>query len=41
MHLLLILVIMLVIFGSGKLPEIDEGHGKRIRGFKKAHDRER
>ncbi|HUI45506.1 MAG TPA: twin-arginine translocase TatA/TatE family subunit [Nitrospirota bacterium] len=36
MHLLLILVIVLVIFGPGKLPEIGEGLGKSIRGFKKA-----
>ncbi len=36
MHLLLILVIVLIIFGPGKLPEIGEGLGKSIRGFKKA-----
>ncbi len=36
LHLLLILVIVLVIFGPGKLPEIGEGLGKSIRGFKKA-----
>ncbi len=36
MHLILILVIVLVIFGPRKLPEIGEGLGKTIRGFKKA-----
>jgi sec-independent protein translocase protein TatA len=36
LHLLIILVIVLVIFGPGKLPEIGEGLGKSIRGFKKA-----
>ncbi len=36
MHLLLILVIVLIIFGPGKLPQIGEGLGKSIRGFKKA-----
>jgi len=36
MHLILILVIVLVIFGPGRLPEIGEGLGKSIRGFKKA-----
>jgi len=36
MHLLLILAIVLIIFGPGKLPEIGEGLGKSIRSFKKA-----
>ncbi len=36
LHLLLILVIVLIIFGPGKLPAIGEGLGKSIRGFKKA-----
>lgn len=36
MHLLLILVIALVIFGPGKLPDIGKGLGEAIRGFKKA-----
>jgi len=36
MHLILILVIALVIFGPGKLPELGEGLGKSIREFKKA-----
>lgn len=36
MHLLLVLFIVLVIFGPGKLPELGEGLGKSIREFKKA-----
>ena len=36
MHLILVLVIVLIIFGPGKLPEIGEGLGKSIRSFKKA-----
>jgi sec-independent protein translocase protein TatA len=36
MHLILILAIVLVIFGAGKLPEIGEGLGKSIKSFKKA-----
>ncbi len=36
MHLLLILIIVLIIFGPGRLPEIGEGLGKSIRAFKKA-----
>jgi sec-independent protein translocase protein TatA len=36
MHLLLILVIVLVIFGPGRLPELGEGLGKSIKAFKKA-----
>jgi sec-independent protein translocase protein TatA len=36
MHLIIILVIALVIFGPGKLPELGKGLGKSIREFKKA-----
>ncbi len=36
MHLLVILFIVLIIFGPGKLPQIGEGLGKSIRSFKKA-----
>ncbi len=32
-HLLIILVIALIIFGPGKLPELGAGLGKAIRGF--------
>jgi sec-independent protein translocase protein TatA len=35
-ELLVILVIILVIFGAGKLPEIGAGLGKGIKNFKKA-----
>ncbi len=36
MHLLVILIIVLVIYGPGKLPQIGSGLGKSIREFKKA-----
>ena len=36
MHLILILLIVLIIFGPGKLPELGAGLGKSIREFKKA-----
>ena len=35
-ELIIILVIILIIFGVGKLPEIGGGMGKAIRNFKKA-----
>ena len=35
-ELLIILVIVLVIFGAGKLPEIGEGLGKGINNFRKS-----
>ena len=35
-ELVIILVIVLVIFGAGKLPEIGAGLGKGIKNFKKA-----
>lgn len=35
-ELIVILVILLLIFGVGKLPEIGEGLGKAIRGFNKS-----
>jgi sec-independent protein translocase protein TatA len=38
--LLIILVIILIIFGAGKLPQIGEGLGKGIRNFKKATTKE-
>lgn len=38
MHLLLILVIALVVFGPKNLPGIGKGLGEAIRGFKKALD---
>jgi sec-independent protein translocase protein TatA len=36
MHLLVLLIIVLIIFGPGKLPELGGSLGKAIRGFKKA-----
>ena len=36
MHLLVILIIALVIFGPGKLPELGGALGKSIKDFKKA-----
>ncbi len=36
LELVIILVIVLVIFGAGKLPEIGSGLGKGIRNFKRA-----
>lgn len=35
-ELLLILVIVMIIFGAGKLPELGEGLGRGIRSFRKA-----
>jgi sec-independent protein translocase protein TatA len=35
MHLLIILVIVMIIFGPGKLPELGNSIGKAIRDFKK------
>jgi sec-independent protein translocase protein TatA len=35
-ELVLILVIVLIIFGAGKLPQLGEGLGKAIKGFKKS-----
>jgi sec-independent protein translocase protein TatA len=39
-ELILILVIVMVVFGAGKLPEIGAGLGKGIKNFKKATDGE-
>lgn len=36
LELTLILVIVLIIFGAGKLPEIGSGLGKGIKNFKNA-----
>jgi len=35
-ELLLILGILILVFGVGKLPQVGESIGKAIRGFKKA-----
>ncbi|RZB30463.1 MAG: sec-independent protein translocase protein TatA [Desulfobacteraceae bacterium Eth-SRB1] len=39
-ELIIILVIILIIFGAGKLPEIGAGMGKAIRNFKGVSDDE-
>ena len=35
-ELILVLFILLIIFGAGKLPQLGEGLGKAIKGFKKS-----
>lgn len=35
-HLLLILIVVLIIFGPGKLPDVGKALGKSIREFKSA-----
>ena len=36
MELVVILAIVLIVFGAGKLPQLGEGLGKAIKGFKKS-----
>jgi len=36
LHLLVILIVVMIIWGPGKLPELGEGLGKSIKAFKKA-----
>ena len=38
-ELIVILIIILIVFGVGKLPQIGEGMGKAIRGFKQGIDK--
>jgi sec-independent protein translocase protein TatA len=40
-ELIIILVIALVVFGAGKLPQIGENMGKAIRNFKSANEKEK
>ena len=40
-ELIVVLVIALVVFGAGKLPQIGENMGKAIRNFKSATDQEK
>jgi sec-independent protein translocase protein TatA len=40
MELILILVIVIIFFGVGKLPQVGESIGKAIRSFKKAQSGE-
>ncbi|MBI5182334.1 MAG: twin-arginine translocase TatA/TatE family subunit [Nitrospirae bacterium] len=35
-ELIIILLVILIIFGAGKLPEIGKGLGKAIKGFKES-----
>jgi len=35
MHMIIILGVVLIIWGPGKLPELGEGLGKSIKAFKK------
>lgn len=35
-HLLLILIVVLIIFGPGKLPDVGRAFGKTIREFRRA-----
>jgi len=39
-ELIIILVIIVIIFGAGKLPEIGSGLGKGIKNFKEATKKE-
>lgn len=39
-ELIIILLIVLIIFGAGKLPEIGSGLGKGIKNFRKATTKE-
>ena len=39
-EMIIVLVIVLVVFGAGKLPEIGSAFGKSIRNFKKASEGE-
>lgn len=38
LHLMLVLGVVLLVFGPGRLPELGESLGKSIRDFKKALD---
>jgi len=40
-ELIIILVIALIIFGAGKLPQIGENMGKAIRNFRNATEKEK
>ena len=39
-ELIVILVIVVIVFGAGKLPQLGENLGKSIRNFKKATEKE-
>ena len=39
-HLIIVFVIVLLVFGPKKLPELGKGMGEAIRGFKKGFNEE-
>jgi sec-independent protein translocase protein TatA len=39
-HLVILLVVVLIIFGAGKLPEVGQALGKGIKNFKSAMNEE-
>lgn len=39
-HLIILLVVVLIIFGAGKLPEVGQALGKGIKNFKGAMNEE-
>ncbi|MBF0153110.1 MAG: twin-arginine translocase TatA/TatE family subunit [Magnetococcales bacterium] len=39
-HLFIVLLIVLLVFGAGKLPKVMEDIGRGVKGFKKALDSE-
>jgi sec-independent protein translocase protein TatA len=39
-HLIILLVVVLIIFGAGKLPEVGQALGKGIKNFKSAMSEE-
>jgi len=39
-HLIILLVVVLIIFGAGKLPEVGQALGKGIKNFKSAMNEE-
>lgn len=40
-HIIVILVIILIVFGAGRLPQVMEGLGKGIKNFKNAMKEEK
>lgn len=40
-HIVVILVIILIVFGAGRLPQVMEGLGKGIKNFKNAMKEEK
>lgn len=40
MHIIVVMVIVLLVFGPQKIPELGKGMGEALRSFKKALDEE-